>query len=344
VSSSFDSQQYPLAVRDSSLTSAFGLLMRTLPYAMVRFGILVAASIACIVWIVVTIGGAAWLGSHIAQAFGLVWFIGCVAVAGWFWATLIRYLLHLIDCGHVAVLTELIVHNTISNGRESMFEYGKRIVTERFGEVNVLFAMNLTVRGVLNAFHRTLDWIGEVLPIPGLDSIANLATAILRAATRYMDKVIFSYNLACNAQNPWENARDGIVYYCQNAKPILKTSVWIVVLELVLSAVVWLVLLIPAAAITVILPQSVREMGGLVTVVIAILFAMAARAAFVKPMFLIMIMTRFHALIEHQPINADWVAHLDQLSGKFRDLGQRAQSFAGVTAPRPAAPDGSPTV
>ena len=276
MSSSFDSQKYPLAVRDSSLTSAFGLLMRTLPYAMVRFGILVAASIACIVWIVVTIGGAAWLGSHIAQAFGLVWFIGCVAVAGWFWATFLRYLLHLIDCGHVAVLTELIVHNTISNGRESMFDYGKRIVTERFGEVNVLFAMNLTVRGVLNAFHRTLDWIGEVLPIPGLDSIANLATAILRAATRYMDKVIFSYNLACNAQNPWENARDGIVYYCQNAKPILKTSVWIVVLELVLSAVVWLVLLIPAAAITVILPQSVREMGGLVTVVIAVLFAMAA--------------------------------------------------------------------
>jgi hypothetical protein len=69
-----------------------------------------------------------------------------------------------------------------------------------------------------------------------------------------------------------------------------------------------------------------------------------ARAAFVKPMFLIMIMTRFHALIEHQPINAGWVAYLDQLSGKFRDLGQRAQSFAGTTAPRPAAPGPSPAV
>lgn len=342
MSSSFDSQQYPLAVRDSSLTAAFGLLVRTLPYALARFGILVAASIAGIIWIVVTIGGTAWLGSHIAQAFGLVWFVGCVAVAGWFWATLLRYLLHLIDCGHVAVLTELIVHDTISNGTESMFDYGKRIVTERFGEVNVLFAMNMTVRGVLNAFHRTLDWIGEVLPIPGLDSLANLVTAILRVATRYMDKVIFSYNLACNAQNPWENARDGIVYYCQNAKSILKTSVWIVVLELLLSALAWLILLIPAAAITVVLPQSVREMGGLVTIVIALLFALAARAAFVKPLFLIMIMTRFHALIEHQPINAAWVAHLDQLSDKFRDLGQKAQGFVGMGAPRSAAPGGSP--
>jgi hypothetical protein len=68
-----------------------------------------------------------------------------------------------------------------------------------------------------------LDWIGELLPIPGLDSIANLLTKILRAATRYMDKVIFSYNLACEAENPWDSARDGVIYYCQNAKPILQT-------------------------------------------------------------------------------------------------------------------------
>jgi hypothetical protein len=58
----------------------------------------------------------------------------------------------------------------------------------------------------------------------------------------------------------------------------------------------------------------------------------------VKPLFLIMIMTRFHALIENQPINAEWVAYLDQLSDKFRDLGQKAQNFVGVGIPRPAPP------
>jgi len=338
VSSYTSARPYPLAVRDSSLTTAFGLLVRTAPYAGARFVVLMGASIACIVWIVVTIGGASWLSSHIAKAFGVVWLIGGISIAGWFWATMFRYLLHVIDCGHVAVLTELIVHDRISNGGESMFAYGRRIVTERFGQIGVLFAMNLTVRGVLNAFHQTLDWIGELLPIPGLDSISRLLTAILRAATRYMDKVIFSYNLACNAENPWENARDGVVYYCQNAKPILQTSVWIVVLEFVLTGVLWLLLLIPAAAITVILPHSVREQAGVVTVAIAILFALAARAAFVKPLFLIMIMTRFHALIENQPINAEWVAYLDQLSDKFRDLGQKAQNFVGDGIPGPAPP------
>src|ERR1700742_4234749 len=175
------SQRYPLAVRDSSLSTAFGLMMQTLPYALARFGVLLVASIACILWIVVTFGGAAFLGTHVANAFGIVWFIGCIALAGWFWTALFRYLMHLIECGHVAVLTELIVHGNVGNEGESMFAYGRRIVTERFGEVNALFAMNLTVRGVLNAFHRTLDWLEELLPIPGLDAISRLLNAILRA-------------------------------------------------------------------------------------------------------------------------------------------------------------------
>ena len=119
MSSYTSARQYPLAVRDSSLTTAVGLLMRTAPYAVARFVVLMGASIACIVWIVVTIGGASWLSNHIAKAFGVVWLIGGVSIAGWFWATMFRYLLHVIDCGHVAVLTELIVHDRISNGGES---------------------------------------------------------------------------------------------------------------------------------------------------------------------------------------------------------------------------------
>jgi hypothetical protein len=65
-----------------------------------------------------------------------------------------------------------------------------------------------------------------------------------------------------------------------------------------------------------------------------VLFALAARGAFLKPVFLVMIMTRFHALIEHQAINAEWVARLEQLSSRFRELGAKASAFA---VPSPAA-------
>ena len=48
------------------------------------------------------------------------------------------------------------------------------------------------------------------------------------------------------------------------------------------------------------------------------------RAAFIKPLFLIMMMVRFHALIENQPINQEWDARLSSVSDKFRTLGTQA--------------------
>ncbi len=325
---------YPLAVRDHGLATAVSLLMRSLPYALARFGILLGCAVVCIIWLVVAFGGAAWLGTHIAGAFGFVWLMLCLVGAGFVWGTILRYVLHLLACGHVAVLTELITRGQVGNGSESMLAYGRRVVTERFGQVNALYALNLMVRGVLAAFHRTLDWVGEVLPVPGLEGVANLVNIILRAATRYLDKVILSYNLARGDEEPWRGAREGMVYYAQNAVPILKTAVWVVILERVLTVVLWLLLLAPAAAITMMLPHAVRESGAIVTILVAAILAGPLRAAFLKPLFLIMMMVRFHALIENQPINQEWDARLATISDKFRDLGtQAAAGWGGMRPP-----------
>jgi hypothetical protein len=325
---------YPLHVRDYGLATAISLVIQSMPYAIMRFALQLAVTVAGILWLIIALGGAAWLGTHIAQAFGWVWFLLWLVGVGWFWGAVLRYALHLIECGHVAVLTELITRGAVGNGSESMFAYGRRIVTERFGEVNVLFGLNALVRGVLQTFHRTLDWIGEMLPIPGLESLANLINIVLRAATRYLDKVIFSYNLARNDGDPWRGAQEGIIYYCQNAKPILKTSVWIVIQERVLTFLLWILLLSPAAAITVMLPQSVRQLGGLVSIVIAILLTNAVRSAFLKPIFLVKMMVCFHALIENQPINETWDAQLSEISDKFRDLGRKGAAAAATGAAR----------
>ena len=125
-----------------------------------------------------------------------------------------------------------------------------------------------------------------------------------------------------------------MVYYAQNAVPILKTAVWIVILERVLTVVLWLLLLAPAAAITLMLPHAVREQAGIVTILVAAMLAGPLRAAFLKPLFLIMMMVRFHALIENQPINQEWDARLATVSDKFRDLGtQAAAGWGGMRPP-----------
>jgi hypothetical protein len=94
-----------------------------------------------------------------------------------------------------------------------------------------------------------------------------------------------------------------------------------VILERLLTFALWLLLLAPAGLITVMLPVGAREGGGVVTILIAILLAGTLRAALIKPLFLIMIMVRFHALAENQPINQEWDTRLSTLSDKFRGLG-----------------------
>jgi hypothetical protein len=92
--------------------------------------------------------------------------------------------------------------------------------------------------------------------------------------------------------------------------------------------------MVPAGAITLMLPASVRESGGIVTILVAAILAGPLRAAFLKPLFLIMMMVRFHALIENQPLNQEWDAKLATISDKFRDLGTKTMAgLAGTRSP-----------
>jgi hypothetical protein len=324
---------YPLAVEQPGFGTALSLLTRTLPYALVRFGILVGFTLATVFWFVITFGGASFLAAKVHPWIGIGWLIAGIGGYGYLWWFVVRYALYLIQAGHVAVLTELVTTGTVGNGGEGMFAYGRRVVTERFGEVNALFALDLLIKGVVHAFNRTLDWISHLLPIPGLHSVVSIVNAVVRAATRYIDETIFSYNLARGDDNAWRSSKDALIYYAQNSKEILKTALYVVVLDKVLTAVVWLVMLAPAFAMLWLLPASAKPGGFIGGLVIAALFASNIRQAFLKPLFLVMVMTKFHLIVRHQPINLEWDARLTGVSRKFQDIKDKAG--AGWATPPP---------
>lgn len=324
-------QGYPLAVRRSGFFSAADLMARSLPYALIRFLVLLVYATIAFAWLAMTIGGAFWIGSHYTTTLGVVWFLSWLAAAGALWFLLVQYALHLIECGHVAVLTELVTRGSIGNGAETMFSYGKRIVLERFGEVNALFAFNVLVRAVIAAVNSSVSALLSLAAVPGLGSLDLLIDWLLSGPTRYIDKVIFSYSLARSDESAWASARNGLVYYGQNAGPVFRQALWIFCLDVALTVLLWLALLVPAGAIAFfLLPTSVVGIGFLMTIATAILLAIAIRGAFLKPIFMIMMIVRFHGLVEHQPVNQEWVARLDRISAKFRGLDGRL--------PPPAAP------
>ncbi|HEY3594990.1 MAG TPA: hypothetical protein VGL13_13995 [Polyangiaceae bacterium] len=326
---------YPLAIRDASFGTAVGLMMKTLPYALARFAVLFAVAIVTVVWYVVAFGGFARLGGKIHPFVGFAWLLASFGIYGWLWWLVVRYFLYLLKCGHIAVLTELITQGRIDNGSQGMFAYGKKVVESRFAEVNVLFVIDRLVSGVVRAFNRTLDFIAGLLPVPGLSSIMSFVNAVIYAATTYLDETIFSYGLARRETNPWASAKDGLIYYAQNSKEILKTGVYVVILEKVLTVVVWIVMLAPAFALSAIMPRSVVGWGAIFVFGFAALLAGTVRAAFLKPLFLIMVMTKFHVQIQNQPIHLEWDERLSRVSSKFREIEQNMRGYR--PAPMPAA-------
>jgi hypothetical protein len=214
-----------------------------------------------------------------------------------------------------------------------MFEYGKRVVTERFGQVNAMFALDLLIAGIVGAFNRTLNWVASLLPVPGLDSVVGVVNQVVRASTTYIDETIFSYNLARGDENVFRSSKDGLIYYAQNAKEVLKTGLWVVVLDRVLTVAVWVVMLIPGALLSWAMPSV-----GWVTVVAALLFAGSVRSAFLQPLFLIMVMVKFHSVARNQPINLEWDQRLAGASTKFQELKQQAESWVNPgRGPQPGA-------
>jgi hypothetical protein len=325
---------YPLAVSDAGMGTALSLMTRTLPYALARFGVLVGASVLLTLWVLVTIAGAVFLAERV-PLLAYIWvFIGFL-VPGYAWKLFIRYGLYLLKAGHIAVLTELITVGQVQGHAGEpggMFAHGKRVVTERFGEVNAMFALDALIKGVVLTFNRTLDWVASILPIPGMASLTNLVNLVLRATTSYVDETIFSYSLARGDDNRFRSARDGLVYYAQNAEVVLKTGAYIVVLDIILSAAAWVLCLLPAGLLAYLLPPG--GTGQLAIIALAVLVGFNVRAAFLHPFFLIMVMIKFHLTVRGQAIRPEWDTQLQNVSSGFEQLVRQAgEAFTSSSRP-----------
>ena len=137
--------------------------------------------------------------------------------------------------------------------------------------------------------------------------------------------------------NPWHDAETAIVLYAQNYKVMLKNAAWLTVIMYVLSFVVFLLMLAPAAALVWFIPNAWGA-GGFV---FAILFAWAAKAALIEPFAIAAMMDVYFRVVQGQSPDPEWDARIGQVSRKFRELKDKAANWAG-TRPAPNAPFTAP--
>jgi hypothetical protein len=312
---------------DFSVNKTLGLMFQTMPFILMRmvvyFGITIAYLIAT--------GAGALVGygvGHIsddASAFGIwggVIGFGAVSIAV-YWIR--EYILYILKAGHIAVLVELLQGKSLPEGK-GQIDHAKEVVTARFGEANVLFALDQLIKGAIGAITGLIGGIAAFIPLPGLNGLVAFINTIIRLSLTYVDEIILGYNIKLNSQNPWETSRQGLVLYAQNGQIMVKNAIWLSLMLWVIAFVIFLVMLAPMAGLFFLLPGDIAGWSF----VAAIVFAWAFKAAFLEPFAIAALMDVYFRTIEGQVPNVEWDRKLSEASAKFRELKDRA--LGGATA------------
>jgi hypothetical protein len=94
----------------------------------------------------------------------------------------------------------------------------------------------------------------------------------------------------------------------------------------VLAVVIVLVMLAPMAALFYVMPGQIAGWSF----VAAIVFAWAFKAAVLEPFAIAALMAVYFEVIEAQVPNPEWDRNLSAVSGKFRELKEKAVSAAAA--------------
>lgn len=315
---------------DFSISKTLGIMMKTMPFILFRMLVFFGITIAYI--FATGTGGAIGYGvgrvssDPDAQGTFAVWGavigFGLVSVVV-YWIR--EYVLYIVKAGHIAVMVELLQGKELPMGR-GQIDHAKAVVTERFVETNVLFAVDQLVKGVIGAITGLIGGVANFLPIPGLSTLVSFLNTVIRMSLTFVDEIVLGYAIKTASTNPWASARTGVVLYAQNGKTMVKNAIWLSVFMWIVSLVVFLMFLAPAAGLLYYFPGQAGGWGF----VIAIVFAWSFKAALLEPFAIAALMDVYFRVIEGQQPDAEWERKLDGASNKFRDLGGKAMDWLGA--------------
>lgn len=313
---------------DFSIGQAMALMAKTMPFIVLRIAVYAGVTAAFIVATGLGAGigwGIGALGDADFQGGATVWgaIIGFGVVAGaLFFAR--EYILYMVKAGHIAVLVRLIDGGDVPAG-QGQIAYATDVVKARFGEANVLFGVDLLIKGVLGAILGLVQGIATLLPIPGVHNILGILRAFLRLSVGLVDEVILGHAIHTNATNPWASAQKALVLYAQNYKVMLRNAAWLTLFTYGLALLVFLVALSPAAAIVWLMPGGLSAAGF----VFALVFAWAVKAALIEPFAIACLMQVYFRTTDGQTPDPEWERRIAGVSGKFGELQQKAAQWVG---------------
>lgn len=322
------------SVMFGNFTQALKIVFKTIPFILLRLGVYLLFGIGfCIYWALVFF--IAQAGAKLHPGVGVaVWVIGLI-LSFPFIRLAREYFLYVLKIGHVAVITQLVIHGELPEGINQV-EWGKDQVMRRFKETSVLFVVDRLVNGVIRSINGMMQGVANVFHgVPGLGSLVGLAKTVLRFSLTYVDESVMARNFMVEKETVWESAKTGVILYAQSWKEILKTAIVLGLAAVTSYSILVILFLIPFWGVG----AAAFPKFKFVFIIFAFIFAGVVKLALFDPWALTTMILVYLKTTKDMVPDQGWEDKLSSVSKKFREL----QAKAIPSAPPPQAAASSPS-
>ncbi|RQG86148.1 hypothetical protein EA462_16890 [Natrarchaeobius halalkaliphilus] len=298
---------------------ATSIFRKTMPFVLLRMGVGILLGLVTVLYFGVIL----WFGLSLLDSgtlSGPIAGVGLLVAVVLFvgaWRLAARYILYMVKAGHIAVIAHIVETGEVP---PNQFQYGKERVTEHFTEASALFAVDALIKGVIKQFNDgALSFAKSFAVVPALRQLIQIVGKAVAIAASYIDEAIIAYMFTNPDKNAWTAARDGVVLYGKNWRPVLGSTM-LIVLGMYAAGLGVLLALTPLANVLGNLSPALEVTGW---AVVGGLF-LTIYVGFLKPWVKTVVITTF--LIEAGETSPD-SATMDRIadrSEKFTELMSKA--------------------
>jgi hypothetical protein len=254
-----------------------------------------------------------------------------------------RYFLYMIKAAHVAAITEIIKTGdapVTEGGIKGVIAYGTETVKNNFGEANIAFVADALIQGATRQIMRWLNKVERLFSfIPGAEKAMQFINLVLSTALNYIDEAVLSYVfLKKSEKNGFKKACDGLGYYAQSWKDMLKGAFKVAAFIWILRIIVFIVFY----GIFISVGRFVVPSGATVdffAILLSLILLYGIEAIIVEPYATCIMIRAYHLAIKGKELKADIHGTLCKVSAKFRSLFEKS----GQKAPAISAKQKMPT-
>jgi hypothetical protein len=228
-------------------------------------------------------------------------------------------------------LTQLVLYGALPAGI-SQISFGVQKVKEKFLTTSGFFVVDQVISGIVKGINFLVSKLLWGLNyIPGGKSILQIVQNIISIFLTHIDEAVLSFIYSHDGVDAWTGARDGLILYFKNWKPLLVASAIMGVGLYLIGAILYGIFYFALMPLQAVLPSGMAIMFWIGILIIVSMFY----GVFISPFILVTMVVTYQETIKAQEADSESQQKLEEMIPKFGEITGKAGNTPHLRAKVP---------